>query len=318
MIWICGRKVKVKTGGNTQTVNVCTAENIHGRYDYRVRLRKPYFTTENELLASDFTSIEHLVEFLQRERFAELEMSPDGRSVVNESGEKYIASSRTPTQQPGDPEDAYRPGIADLGDWHIRAKKAVEETIDRLVMDFIFQPYLHRREHSIHCELFRMLASNRQFAESCPMGRWQSQPLHKEWPEFRLRPGKSKRGNFDICVLSPLTLARATLPAFTNGTLQPSIVIEIALNYDLSHLKDDAAKLANSGIADSYLVHLAQEHYSDNFKEVESFIVRSPFKSAYARVTSTEAWFKLVRDTTIRRASLGQLLNDGRRVSSAT
>jgi len=34
MIYVCGRKVKVLSGKKSQTVNICSKDNIHGEYDY--------------------------------------------------------------------------------------------------------------------------------------------------------------------------------------------------------------------------------------------------------------------------------------------
>lgn len=75
MISICGRKVKVQTGTHSQTVNVCSVANVHGQYDYRVRLTPP-FTSELALLNEGFQTIEQLVHYLCRHHSGNLEQSP--------------------------------------------------------------------------------------------------------------------------------------------------------------------------------------------------------------------------------------------------
>ena len=60
MIWICSRKVKLVTGRKSQTVNICTAENVNGRYDYIVRLSPP-FITEDLLKNRNFETIKDIV-----------------------------------------------------------------------------------------------------------------------------------------------------------------------------------------------------------------------------------------------------------------
>jgi hypothetical protein len=65
MIHICGRRVKVRTGTKSQTVNICTSANILGQYDYIVRLPPPFISTET-LLRQTLSSIEDLVRYLTR------------------------------------------------------------------------------------------------------------------------------------------------------------------------------------------------------------------------------------------------------------
>jgi hypothetical protein len=72
MIQICGRHVKVRTGTKSQTVNICSTANAHGPYDYIVRLRPPFVSTET-LLSQNFSSIQDLVRYLERRHFGETE-----------------------------------------------------------------------------------------------------------------------------------------------------------------------------------------------------------------------------------------------------
>ena len=131
--------------------------------------------------------------------------------------------------------------------------------------------------------------------------------MHKEWPEFIVRPGHGNyRGNYDRAILSPEVLATASLDEFNDGRLRPTVAIEIGLNYDLGHLQADAAKLANSGLAHSYLIHLVRGDYIDNFDAIERFMNESRIKVAYARVEFRRASYKLVDDSAIRRRESGQ------------
>ena len=79
VIDICGRKVKVQTGTKSQTVNICSNANIHGQYDYIVRLRPPFISTET-LLRQTFSSIEDLVRYLECDHAGEIEQTRATRS----------------------------------------------------------------------------------------------------------------------------------------------------------------------------------------------------------------------------------------------
>ena len=133
------------------------------------------------------------------------------------------------------------------------------------------------------------------------MGRWLTQPIHKEWPEYLARPEKgNRRGNFDLSVLAPERLKSCSFLEFREGRVRPSIVIEVGLDYDLAHLKKDAAKLQNSGIEDSYLVHLVRHDVADNFDAVEQFVLGCGLRTGYVRITNTRAFYKLTNDEKIR------------------
>lgn len=287
MLYICGRKVKVKIGTKTQTVNICTDKNIHGVYDYVVRIRPPSLT-EDMLAQHEFKSIHEIVQFLQREYHGEVERRPSER--IN----------ATNLHHPEDHKDNAEEKKSLLSTWEQQAVSAVDGAIDQFILEFVEFPYLHRVEHSIHCELYKILTSRRIFSRTCSMGQWRSQPVHKEWPEFKPRPEKgNRRGNFDLCIISPELLKSCSFKEFRYGHIKPSIVIELGLDYGLSHLRDDAAKLVNSGVSNSYLVHLVRQEFADDFNALERFLLDTPMKTAYARVTSSKAFFKLVKDNCI-------------------
>jgi hypothetical protein len=279
MFYVAGRRIKVASGAKTQTVNICTDANILGEYDYTLRLHEST-TTEEELVEQRFSSIVALIRYLQATHHAAIERTPAGTLVQQ--------AAITPQ------------GV--MSAWEAEAVASVEEAIDQLVTDFCRTPYLHRVEHSIHCELFRLLKAYPLLADTYPLGSFTSQCVHKEWPETVVRPEKgNRRGNFDMAILAPKVLASATIDEFDTGRLQPLIAIEIGLNYSLKHLQDDAAKLVNSRLAHSYLIHLVRGDYTDNFNAVERFVCESGIKTAYARAEFGRVAYKLVNDREIRR-----------------
>lgn len=302
MINICGRKVKVVKRSKSQTVNVCTSKNINGEYDYIIRLRRE-FITQDILQLKNFGSIEEMVKYLEEHHSGDVEQFPNkNRKDSCVSGkliQSHTADSLINVIGRG---NGNSDNIAQAlpSKWEVNARIAVEQSIDQLIIEFLEFPYLHRVEHSIHCELFKILSGRRIFATTFPMRRWISQPIHKEWPEYLPRPEKGNhRGNFDICILSPERLKSCNFQEYREGRIEPSIVIEIGLDYKIKHLKDDSTKLINSRITDSYLIHLVRPDVVDNFEAVEQFLLETSIKTAYARLTNSQAFYKLVNDQNI-------------------
>ena len=297
MINVCGRKVKLVTRWKSQTANICTSENKNGTYDYIVRLKPPHHVSDETLRNKDFATIEDLVRYLVDHHFGEIEMTPVKRSAGSSGPASQTAmdspleSATTRVQIDPQPRSS----------WESNARAAVEQSIDQFILEFIEFPYLHRVEHSVHCELFQILARRKIFSRTYPMGRWLTQPIHKEWPEYLARPEKgNRRGNFDLSVLAPERLKSCSFSEFREGRVRPSIVIEVGLDYDLGHLTQDAAKLKNSGIEDSYLVHLVRQDVTDNFDAVEQFLLECGLRTGYARLTSNRAFYKLTSNEKIR------------------
>ncbi len=143
-------------------------------------------------------------------------------------------------------------------------KEILETAIDSLIDNFSREPYIHRCEHSIHCELYTMLTVHRALQGIYPLKSSDNRGttlIHKEWPETNVRPEKSgRRGNFDLAILDPKDIPKHTVEDFTKGFIRPAFVVEMGLNYGLAHLSSDDAKLANSGCDHGYLVHLWQPH----------------------------------------------------------
>jgi hypothetical protein len=98
MIDICGRKVKVRTGAKTQTVNICSSANVHGLYDYIVRLRPPFISQET-LLRQNFSSIQDVVRYLECHHGGEIERAP----AIRSSSATEIRSNIAPPAPDGPP-----------------------------------------------------------------------------------------------------------------------------------------------------------------------------------------------------------------------
>lgn len=297
--WAGDRKVYVSTGSNTQTINICTAENSYGRYEYSIRLAPQSNFTSEEILENHlFPSQEELLEFLWENHQGKLEKSPfdsiiqllnhlrgEDNLTVNDISEEVTPS---------------------LSAWEQNAKSIVEETINQLILEFIDFPYLHRREHSIHCELYKMLSNRRIFGNMYPMSNnWFSQPVHKEWPENIENDGR--RGAFDLCIISPRQLQTCSFQDFKEGRITPIIGIEIGLDYELDHLRKDERELLNSGILHGYLVHLVRQDVTDNFAAIEDVVLESRLHTAYAHITNSLAFYKLIHHTEIKQKILSSV-----------
>ncbi len=236
-------RVKVVTGQKTQTINAgLMGRTISGSCG----CEHPTFVGESDLTGAALGSVEALVEFLQEHYSGEIERSP--------------ATATRPAPVPRQARSSVPVGEDDA--WTKRAVVLVEHAIDQFVIEFAELPYLHRVEHSLHCELYALLTANRTLGCPYPLahGGRRSQLVHKEWPEPVPRPEKGNcRGNVDIAVLHPQALFEAGIDQFREGRIRPVIAVEIGLNYSLTHLSDDVAKLTNSGVEHSYVIHLVRD-----------------------------------------------------------
>jgi hypothetical protein len=75
MLVLFERKIKIQTGVKSQTVNICTKENIIGRYEYRVRLHPPFFVEPDNLVEKRFGNIQEIVTYLQEQHNGTIEKS---------------------------------------------------------------------------------------------------------------------------------------------------------------------------------------------------------------------------------------------------
>lgn len=274
MFLIDGRRVYVRNGPTSQTINICSDRNEEGSYDFVIRCKPTRAFSDETLQQHGFSTIQELVTFLQNCSRCDVEREPNARR-------------QQVSEVPAAPETSRWDGLA---------ISIVSKAIDQLVLDFIEFPYLHRGEHSIHCELFRILKSHTVFATTYPMGQRQTQCVHKEWP----RRGTSAGGHIDLCILSPDDLKSCSYRDFQFGHLRPAIGIEMGLDNDLGHLLDDETKLLASESRTCFLVHLVREGVIDNFEAIERLLFQTSCRTAYARITSERAFVKLVDDVEVR------------------
>jgi hypothetical protein len=196
--WLDDRRVIVRTGTKSQTVNVCTPENAPGEYEAVYRL--PILSA---IAAADVPEMADLQAF--------------GTWLV----ETRNALLEGPSGQPAVPGPAV--GISAVDDAWLRvAVEKVEQAVDLLVDDFAEHPYRHRVEHSLHLQLYRALADHRQFDVLAPVGTSSLRAglIHKEWPETLPGRDADRRGLFDLAVLQKLKGQHSYLYLFTGAGVQ--------------------------------------------------------------------------------------------------
>ena len=239
--FIEGRKIKVVTGERTQTVNVCDSTNTEGSYANKFRIvDRKHFVTEEFLKAR--ATVEDLVDALAQHP-----------STIGETGESdtssYVATRKGPL-------------FAVDEEWVASIIPDVEQSINKLIGEFLQNPYLHRVEHSLHCQLYCHLVDSKELGKSEDYGGVLPRRVQKEWPETRPRPRKkNRRGNFDLAILGPAfrpNFQSIDVRNFQLGLIKPGVVIEIGLDYGLEHLKQDQIKMKNSKVRHGYLIHLAR------------------------------------------------------------
>lgn len=288
MVTIAGHRVKTVTRDKSQTVRVFGVGERSHTQEHVVRLRPPK-TSDLALAAQTFQSADELLAYLTSQLGGVVESDTHGGA-----SQVHAAVAQRTSHGHRWPRDH-----VELSHWGIGARDATERAIHMLVDEFCMNPMQHRVEHSIHCRLFQLLAMQPELQIKIPFSDFETQPIHKEWPEFIPRPRK-RRGNFDIAILAPEIVAGASLEDFRRGWIRPTIVIEVGLDYQHTHLLSDISKLQHSGIRDSYLVHLIRDGVADNFETLESHVMGSVIKCAYARHTSTGCRVKWLSDGEIR------------------
>lgn len=234
--WLGDRRVIIRTGTKSQTVNVCTRRNAPGEYEAVYRL--PVLSA---IAASDVPEVADLHAFgtwLVETRNALLE-GPSGRPAVSGAAVGVSAADEA---------------------WLRVAAEKVEEAVGFLVDDFAEHPYRHRVEHSLHLQLYRALAGHRQLDVLAPVGTSSLRAglIHKEWPETVPDRDADRRGLFDLAVLAPSQLARASIEQFRQGRIHAPIVVEVGLDYGRAHLEQGLEKLRNSEVPYAYVVHFSR------------------------------------------------------------
>jgi hypothetical protein len=177
------------------------------------------------------------------------------------------------------------PGVAVTEDnstdpWLEKTLQVVRDEVNAFVLRFARHPYRHRVEHSLHAELFEVIAIGlgAGFADEpqvridagMPGRAYLTTPVHKEWPLF---VGRKRRGNVDLAILTPQHLEGLTIANFHNGLTPADIGVEVGLDYDFGHLRRDSEKLERSGLRNWFLVHLDRKrHRQRTVEELENFV----------------------------------------------
>jgi hypothetical protein len=189
-----GRKIKIVTGEKTQTVNVCDQTNEEGTYAHKLRIYdRELFVTAESLEAHHFPSVQDLINFLSQRPQTEVEDEGEGTLDVfkKSSGPLFFVNEA----------------------WTEKIIPDVEQAINRLIDEFVQDPYLHRVEHSLHCQLYCHLVDSIELRKTETYGQISCRRVQKEWPETypRLEKGNqglpemdspsergNRRGNFDL------------------------------------------------------------------------------------------------------------------------
>jgi hypothetical protein len=236
-----GRRFKVCTGAKSQSINVCFEEPARdGKYEYRYKLWGTGFLTAYEIELQGFETVAQLREFV---------ISKNYQDISNELVQKR----------------QWMPLEPDLR-WGCDIRAEIEVAIEKLTKRFLTDPYRHRVEHSLHCELFGLLNEIPAIRDGriAIANGYQTGLVHKEWPETLVREFKTGRGNFDLALLTPLPGGQPVEEArFLGGHIKPYAAFELGLDYDRDHFLSDVLKLRHSQIDAGYVIHFARSHALD-------------------------------------------------------
>lgn len=244
---IAGRQVKLSTGRQTQTVNVCfEACPTMGSYEFKFRIADPAIFLTGEILAEyAFDDIAALRHFLVRHGAVEEE--PGDREVPG------VELLKVNAEFSEDVEDI----IAQL-----------DQHVDNFIEAFLEAPYTHRVEHSIHVDLFNRIAGIEAIAaEQITLSDEHSSPLvHKEWPEPTTIGNSTRRGSHDLALLPPCT---PTIQQFCRGFIRPFAAFELGLNYEQDHFLKDVYTLHYAELPAAYVIHLARAEAHNQERVIE-------------------------------------------------
>jgi len=281
VISIQNRKVHLVTGTYTQTLNVCTSENATGQYENVLRFQIGHFISPD--FVKQQATIAQLISRCADIEDVVVEVPPGKRE--DEDAHTSVSAALALADAPDDPK------------WSVTAIDSVERSIEILLREFMEYPYLHRVEHSIHARLYELLRQQAPLSQTTKLRTGEiTQLVHKEWPETVPRPDKDgRRGNFDICILSPYRCRTSDARSFCQGKIGPTVAIEVGLNYDANHLSQDAEKMANSQVRHGYLIHLVRGkgHEANIDRIIEKALPNGALKIAYARVDRGRRYLKL-------------------------
>ena len=256
MIIKCGRKVKIGKGSKTQTVNICTKDNVHGLYDYIIRFRPPSIN-EDILNSIRAESVEELVRHLEEQY--------DG--IVEEYSENYEPLNKgSAYKRHVKKKDSIPPVVQAFPDQPKKMPKKsseksvqiekVREISQRFSLEFIKNPYLCYTEHGLHARFYMMFynalsAQERYFN----WGKNKVCTVQKEYPTAG-HLGRSRRQNWDISVIK--TPPQSIKKQHSYDYLRLAAVVEFGLNERKEHLMNDVERIchADANVDQGFIIHL--------------------------------------------------------------
>jgi hypothetical protein len=183
-------------------------------------------------------------------------------------------------------------------DWCPTAVEAVEKSITQLFEEFIQHPFTHRREHSLHVDLYHHLLAQQPLSKRYRIGAtaFETRLVHKEWPtttKIALTGKAPTRQSYDIGILSPAALIDISTEDFARGTPPATIAIELGLDYGFHHLDGDLKKFERNDVQYAYIVHLSRVRTKQSV-EIERLIEAAEstkVKTAFAHLdVSNHTW----------------------------
>jgi len=246
---VAGRRVKICTGRKSQSINICHKDSPReGSYQYCYKTSETDRLSAYDLELQVFDQIDELRNFLV------------SRGYEDKTGRE----SRRPKPEP----------IKPVLEWGESQRAKIDDAVKKLIVRFQENPYRHRVEHSLHCELFQLLEKDDAICNGriAIDGGRETGLVHKEWPETRVRDQKVGRGNFDLAVLTPPRADQVVdRETFLGGHIKPYAAFELGLDYELDHFLNDVAKLRHSQIEAGYVIHFARAHAA-NQDQVEDCV----------------------------------------------
>ena len=163
IVYCCGRKIKIKNGPHTQTVNIYSENMIHGEYDFIIRMSDPRNFVEGSEIDNKFNSIDGLIRYLKDKHYGQVEK-------YNSKSSNFNPNVRSVHPKPPALEKiqkVYKNHNFETDDWLKLAIPKAENIMDQFLKNFMRNPYLHRVEHSIHLDLYNLLISDEIGRASC-------------------------------------------------------------------------------------------------------------------------------------------------------
>ncbi len=159
--------------------------------------------------------------------------------------------------------------------------QCVENSIKELIQVFCESPYFFYTENDIHCFLYQLIYKNMK-----GKGNWyiikngekkDTLPVHKEYPTIKYykKNIKPTRMHFDIVVFNDGYIDFEFKKSKTSNSdpTEPFIAIQIGLDTDLEHLKEDWKSLNEpiNCVEFKYLLHLDRKsHKKKTIEAIEA------------------------------------------------